>query len=331
MRVAAADLPDLLPDLEAVRPRALVLVELTAATPPVEVVRAAARSQDVLVGVAVDGLPDSPLLDHLTTTVVRAGHDRRTVRVDDLDAAVDRVAASTRACPQTACVLAGLLRLSERLPVRDALLAESLAYSTLQSGDEHLSWLQDRVRRDPVEVDHPVLLEREGDLLRLRLNRPQRRNAIDRHTREGLLEGLAVAQADPDLLVELSGVGPSFSAGGDLDEFGTLADPASGHLLRTTRSAALVVDSLRDRVTARVHGPCAGAGVELPAFAGRVVAAPGTTFLLPELRLGLVPGAGGTVSLPRRIGRWRTAWLVLDGTPLDAVTARAWGLVDEIA
>jgi len=61
-----------------------------------------------------------------------------------------------------------------------------------------------------------------------------------------------------------------------------------------------------------------------------VVAAEDTEIALPEVSLGLVPGAGGTVSLPRRIGRLRTAWLAFSGWPIDAVTARAWGLVDEI-
>jgi enoyl-CoA hydratase/carnithine racemase len=61
-----------------------------------------------------------------------------------------------------------------------------------------------------------------------------------------------------------------------------------------------------------------------------VVARPDATFWLPELSLGLIPGAGGTVSLPRRIGRQRTAWLALSGRSLDARTALAWGLVDEV-
>ncbi|MDQ6696224.1 MAG: enoyl-CoA hydratase/isomerase family protein, partial [Actinomycetota bacterium] len=55
-----------------------------------------------------------------------------------------------------------------------------------------------------------------------------------------------------------------------------------------------------------------------------------TTFRLPELAMGLVPGAGGTVSLPRRIGRHRTAWLALTGASIDAPTALDWGLVDTI-
>jgi enoyl-CoA hydratase/carnithine racemase len=82
---------------------------------------------------------------------------------------------------------------------------------------------------------------------------------------------------------------------------------------------------------ARVHGPCAGAGIELAAFAGTVVAEAGTTFRLPEVGMGLIPGAGGTVGIPRRIGRWRTLYLALTGHRIDVATALAWGLVDASA
>jgi enoyl-CoA hydratase/carnithine racemase len=74
-----------------------------------------------------------------------------------------------------------------------------------------------------------------------------------------------------------------------------------------------------------------GAGVEVPAAAGRVVAAPDAVFRLPEVAMGLIPGAGGTVSIPRRIGRRRACWLAISGASLDARTALAWGLVDEVA
>jgi enoyl-CoA hydratase/carnithine racemase len=87
---------------------------------------------------------------------------------------------------------------------------------------------------------------------------------------------------------------------------------------------------LRERVTVRVHGSCLGAGVELPAFARRVVALPGTTFRLPEVGMGLIPGAGGTVSLPRRIGAGRTLLLALSGVTLPAHDALRWGLIDDI-
>ena len=86
-----------------------------------------------------------------------------------------------------------------------------------------------------------------------------------------------------------------------------------------------------DRLHAHLHGHCIGAGIEVPAFAHRISAHPDTRIALPELGIGLVPGAGGTVSLPRRIGRQRTAWLALTGATLSADDALAWGLVDEIA
>lgn len=227
-------------------------------------------------------------------------------------------------------MLAVVLRVSADLPVSDALVIESLAYSTLQSGPEHQAWLSARKPRQRFVHRQPVKVRRVGDVLHVQLNRPERRNAIDAATRDALLDAFAVADADPGLEVEWAGAGPSFCSGGDLDEFGTLEDPASAHFIRTTHSLGAAVHRLRDRMTVRVHGRCAGAGVELPAFAGRVVADPDTTFLLPELAMGLIPGAGGTVSLPRRIGVDRTALLARSGEPIDAQTALEWGLVDAL-
>jgi hypothetical protein len=76
---------------------------------------------------------------------------------------------------------------------------------------------------------------------------------------------------------------------------------------------------------ARLHGACIGSGIEFPAFAGRVVAAPDAWFQLPELTFGLIPGAGGCVSISRRIGRQRMARLVLSGNRIMAERALAWG------
>jgi enoyl-CoA hydratase/carnithine racemase len=100
--------------------------------------------------------------------------------------------------------------------------------------------------------------------------------------------------------------------------------------VRLTRSVAALVDALRDRVVVALHGACIGAGIELPAFATRVVAADDVRIGLPELGLGLVPGAGGTVSLPRRIGRHRVLDLLLTGDTISAESALTWGLVDEV-
>jgi enoyl-CoA hydratase/carnithine racemase len=130
----------------------------------------------------------------------------------------------------------------------------------------------------------------------------------------------------------LSGNGPSFGSGGDLAEFGTFADPASAHLARTRHSPALALDALTARLgracRARVHGRVMGSGLEMAAFCGWIEARDDSVFGLPELGLGLIPGAGGTVSVTRRIGRWRTAYLVLSGRTIGVDIAREWGLVD---
>jgi enoyl-CoA hydratase/carnithine racemase len=73
-----------------------------------------------------------------------------------------------------------------------------------------------------------------------------------------------------------------------------------------------------------------GSGIELPAFAHHVSAAPKSFFQLPELNFGLIPGAGGCASISRRIGRQHTAWMVLSGKKINARQALAWGLIDEI-
>jgi enoyl-CoA hydratase/carnithine racemase len=174
-----------------------------------------------------------------------------------------------------------------------------------------------------------VLIERAGDRLLITLNRPERRNAYGRELRDALVDALRVAALDGSIrTVTLSGSGPVFCAGGDLDEFGTAPDTATAHFVRTRAGAGELLHRLADRTEVRLHGACVGAGIELAAFAGRVVADAGTAVRLPEVGMGLIPGAGGTVSLPRRIGRWRTLYLALSGTWLDAAAAERWGLID---
>jgi enoyl-CoA hydratase/carnithine racemase len=130
--------------------------------------------------------------------------------------------------------------------------------------------------------------------------------------------------------IVVRGEGDSFCSGGDLGQFGTFEDPAAAHLVRLRRSLAWRFAELGPRIVAGLHGACLGAGIELPAFAARVVASDDAVLGLPEAGLGLIPGAGGTVSIPRRIGAARTLELIVTGTPVDARTARSWGLVDEV-
>ncbi len=287
-----------------------------------------------------DPSPQALLLAQACTFTLRQASGQRSgpgvrgrracVVVDDVDAELAAVERSIQHAPVAAVSLHRLLRLQARSTVPDGLVAESAVYSTLLAGPEFARWLAGRPSRRPAGTGEPLDVTAEAGILRITLSRPARRNAYSAAMREALMDALSVAAADPSLRVELRGRGPDFCAGGDLDEFGTALDPARAHVLRTARSAGLALHRLGARTTAYLQGNCIGAGIELPAFADRVLARDDTLIRLPELAMGLVPGAGGTVSVTRRIGRWRTAWLALTGAPLTVRTALSWGLVDEV-
>ncbi|MFE4966133.1 enoyl-CoA hydratase/isomerase family protein [Streptomyces sp. NPDC056660] len=338
------DLADGVPSLLALSPQGqpvapLAFVDLDgcgADAPVASAAEAAAASQQVLIGVGHGPVAPflSPLLDALAFTLVPSrneGRPRNRVGVEDPSATAAAIAAYVRASPRAAVTLTGLLRLTERLPAPDGLVAESLAYSMLLAGPEFAGW-RTRTPRRPVTRDpgaEPVLLKREGGVLHVTLNRPGRHNAFSREVRDGLVEAFDLVSLDPTIThVELAGRGPSYCSGGDLDEFGTAPDVSAAHLIRLRQSVGHAMHRNAERVRVQVHGACIGAGTEIPAFAGRVAARSDAYFQLPELRMGLVPGAGGTVSVTRRIGRWRTAYLVLSGARVDAPTALRWGLVD---
>ena len=235
--------------------------------------------------------------------------------------------------PVAAGVLVRLLRHNDRVGASDSGFAESLAYSALQHGSEFRAWLASRLARSPrPEPDAPVVrIERDDDALHITLNRPHKRNAYSAGLRDGLCEALGLAMADDSIRrVVLAGAGSCFSAGGDLDEFGEATDAGLAHASRMARNAGALIDCLRDRVEARLHGACIGAGIELPAFAQRVVARKDAFFQLPEVGMGLIPGAGGTTSILRRIGRRRLAYMALSGARIDVRTALDWGLIDAV-
>lgn len=239
------------------------------------------------------------------------------------------VALAVEQSPQASAAVVSLLA-GPPVSIEEGLVAESLAYAELQAGPEFAAWLAERGPAEPARSAGPVRLEREGDHLTITLQRPECHNAVDVAMRDALVDAFALVAADPALTATLQGDGPSFCSGGDLREFGTFPDPATAHAIRLERLPSRALAAVADRVMARVHGHCVGAGAELAAFCHGVIAAPDTTFRLPEVAMGLVPGQGGTVSLPRRIGARRTAWLALSGQAIDASTAIEWGLVDEI-
>lgn len=274
-------------------------------------------------------------LEHATFTLSEEPtDDRRVITVASVPEALAELTHRCARWPHASSVCDDVLRgVDPGGPTLAGVVTESLAYSTLQAGPEFARWLDERGPARMPEIADPVLAHRDGDVLRIEFNRPQRHNAFSTDARAALLEALTVAQLDPSVTgVVLSGNGPSFCSGGDLAEFGTFADPASAHLARTRHSPALALDALTARLgrscRAEVHGMVMGSGLEMAAFCGWVAARDDSVFGLPELGLGLIPGAGGTVSVTRRIGRWRTAYLVLSGHTIGADAARSWGLVD---
>ena len=322
---------------------------LTASLPDVLIVdlEGAAACADVVVrsavavlsahpGLSIGTVSEAPgaaareVAQAVTTTVARSEVGSYGVRVADVDASTAELLEAFSRQPEACRLLVQTLRLTDALGDHQGLWAESMAYSTLLGGGGFAAWRRSRPpRRQAPSVD-AVRLDRRDQVLRVVLDRPVRRNALDASARAALTAALEVAIADPELSVELSGTGPDFCAGGDLDEFGSATDLAAAHVLRLEHGPAPRMQAVGGRTSAFVHGNCIGAGVELAAFAHRVVAAPGTRFRLPEIDMGLIPGAGGTVSVPRRIGRWRAAWWMLTGAELDLDTALAWGLVDEV-
>ena len=236
--------------------------------------------------------------------------------------------------PRACAVLVQVLRVSGELDLFNALAMESMAYAALQGGSEFARWLEQRPPRVPKvgPAGDIVLLDRQGERLQIVLNSPANRNALSVAMRDALADAFRFAVQDTSIArIDVSANGPCFSAGGDLTEFGTITDLAEAHRIRMTQMPARYLAACRERCTFYLHGSCIGAGIELPAFAANLVATPDTTFRLPEVSMGLIPGAGGCVSIPRRIGRQRTAHMAILGETVNARQALDWGLIDAIA
>ena len=290
-------------------------------------------ARDLRTPMRLKQLPNCPLIAlHPDSTFNVA-----TTVLSDFDCVVSEqelepVIAGIRAQPIAASTLCHLLRHSQNLTIEQALTAESMAYGLLQSSVGFRNWLATRPQWTQSAVDAiAVKTSRNRDDLLISLNRPQKHNAYNEQMRDELSAALQLAIEDQSIRkVVLRGAGASFSAGGDLTEFGSVDDAGVAHIARTTRSPGLLLSRISDRVTVEVQGACVGAGIELPAFCAHIHAQEDAYFKLPEVALGLVPGAGGTVSITRRIGRQATAKLALSGITIDAQHALAIGLIDKV-
>ncbi len=177
-------------------------------------------------------------------------------------------------------------------------------------------------------MSEQVLISRADGVCELRLNRPEKRNAITFAMYAALAAALAAAGADTQVrAVLICGEGPGFCAGNDLNDF--LAGPkfsAAHPVLALLRALA----TFEKPLLAAVHGQTVGIGVTLLLHCDLIVAARNTLFSLPFVRLGLVPEAASSLLLPRLLGAQRAAELLFLGQPFDAATAHALGLVNRV-
>ncbi|HEX2392396.1 MAG TPA: enoyl-CoA hydratase-related protein [Solirubrobacterales bacterium] len=164
----------------------------------------------------------------------------------------------------------------------------------------------------------------------LRLNRPEARNALSAEMREEIAVALERLDADPDVgCIVLAGSGEYFAAGADIKAMAerpldAAPDPAGAAFW--ARLAQVETPTI-----AAVAGYALGGGCELALACDMIVAEREARFGQPEIRLGIIPGGGGTQRLTRVLGKQRAMELVLTGRSFDAETAAGWGLVNRVA
>jgi enoyl-CoA hydratase/carnithine racemase len=176
-----------------------------------------------------------------------------------------------------------------------------------------------------------VLVSRRGHVCEVRLNRPEKRNALTPNMYESLIEAFTEADGDDEIRVLLlSGEGGCFTGGNDLKDFlGAPEIIGSDHVISRFLRALTGFGKI---LIAAIHGPTVGIGATLLLHCDLVIAAARSTRIItPFVQLGVVPEAASTLLLPRLLGHQRAAELLFLGEPLSASTAREWGLVNRVA
>lgn len=178
--------------------------------------------------------------------------------------------------------------------------------------------------------DHGLVLSQPcTGVLQIQLDRPERRNALGTPLLQQLARALREAEADPALrAVVLCGHAKVFAAGADIAELAASSpdDPVTSPRFE----AWAAIRRFAKPLLAAIEGWCLGAGLELALCADLLIAAQGARLGLPETGLGIMPGAGGTAILPRRIGQALAMRMVLTGEPISAAEAHAAGLVAQV-
>ena len=170
------------------------------------------------------------------------------------------------------------------------------------------------------------------NIFTITINRPEKLNALNSLVIRELGEAVEeVYQHAAIRAAIITGSGnKAFAAGADISGFAGLSREEGRSLAKEGLEVFFKIENAPKPIVAAVNGFALGGGCELAMACHFRLCSDLAQFGQPELSLGLIPGAGGTVSITRRIGRWRTAYLVLSGRTIDAATALRWGLVDEI-
>jgi enoyl-CoA hydratase len=177
-----------------------------------------------------------------------------------------------------------------------------------------------------------ILLEMKGPVATLTINRPDKRNAITNATVEEIDQALGRIESNPELrIMILTGAGEkAFVAGADIQEL----DRRNAILGRTeTRRRQEVytrIEQLEIPSIAAINSWALGTGLELAMACTLRVASTGAKMGQPEVKLGIIPGAGGTFRLPRLVGLGRALEMILTGAPITAEQAFSWGLVNRV-
>lgn len=177
-----------------------------------------------------------------------------------------------------------------------------------------------------------VLLERDEHIAIVSLNRPDRANALSREIVEGLEMSFAVIEADRDIRVAvLTATGEkAFCAGADLRERASMSEDDVAAFVARLRDLTVRIEQLRVPVIAAINGAALGGGLELTLACDMRFASVRAVLGLPEVRLAIIPGAGGTQRLPRIIGPTAARDLILTGRRIDAHEALALGLINDV-
>jgi enoyl-CoA hydratase/carnithine racemase len=176
-----------------------------------------------------------------------------------------------------------------------------------------------------------VIYEKRGRVAWLTLNRPERLNAYNMQMRDDLDEVLGAVRDDAEVgALVVRGAGRAFCAGADLTEFGTAPSPGVARRIRFARDVWGALKSLDVPTVAALHGFAFGSGLELALLCDLRLAAAGTQLGLPEVRLGMIPAAGGTQTLARVCGLGVALDLLLTGRRVDADEALRLRIVSRV-